>query len=83
MNDDTKTNIIPGYKGIMPLDLTNISPKFYTELIHQHKIDIHDYKIEQSLRPPEQRYENTVMKALRIHNIDAEAYTKYLLNKRR
>ena len=56
--------IIPGYNGIMDLDLTNINPVFYKELINQHLKDIENYKIEKYNLKPELRYENTIQAVL-------------------
>ena len=44
--------IIPGYKGIMDLDLTNVEPKLHKIMIEQHQEDIKLYKIEQSKSIP-------------------------------
>lgn len=55
-----KTKIIPGYNGIMPLDLTHIDPKYHREMIELHKKDIDNYKEEQEKLPPRLRYENSV-----------------------
>lgn len=52
--------IIKGYNGIMDLDLTHIPSQFHTEMIHQHRADIKEYKKEQRERPNRLRYENTV-----------------------
>ena len=56
-------NIIDGYNGIMPLDLTNVDKKLHKVLIDQHKKDIEEYKLEQEKLPIHLRYENTIMKA--------------------
>ena len=42
------TYIVSGYKGIMPLDLTHVDPKYHKVLINQHSADISDYKIYQN-----------------------------------
>lgn len=52
--------IIPGYFGIMDLDLTNIDSKFHHELINLHFQEIEEYKKEQLQRPKHIRYENCV-----------------------
>ena len=51
-----KKNIIDGYKGIMPLDLTNVDEKLHSILIKQHYKDIHLYKIEQAKLPKKLQY---------------------------
>lgn len=68
--------IIPGYKGIMDLDLTNIHPIIHESLIKQHKKDIEDYKIYQESLDPKQRYENTIE---RIEK--SRKHHQYLANK--
>ena len=55
-------NIIAGYNGIMPLDLTNVDKKLHKVLIDQHKKDIEEYKLEQEKLPIHLRYENTIIK---------------------
>ena len=39
-------NIIAGYNGIMPLDLTNIDKKYHKDLISEHKKNIEEYNLE-------------------------------------
>jgi len=68
-----KKNIIPGYNGIMPLDLTNVDVKYHSILIEQHYKDIDLYKKEQTKLPKKLRYENTVMRVEKIHKIDEKA----------
>ena len=57
---NTSNNIVPGYNGIMPLDLNLVAPKFWKIATNQHYKDIYEYKKEQSLLPKKLRYENTV-----------------------
>ncbi len=71
-----KKNIILGYNGIMPLDLTNVDIKLHSILIKQHYKDIDLYKIEQAQLPEKLRYENTVMRAERIHKMEEDARKK-------
>jgi hypothetical protein len=54
--------IIPGYQGIMDLDVRNMEPRYIKQAIDQHHNDIKIYKIDQSKLKPEHRYENTVMR---------------------
>ena len=42
-----KKYIIDGYLGIMPLDLTNVEPKYHRIMINEHNKDIEEYKLEQ------------------------------------
>lgn len=60
-----KQNIIPGYNGIMDLDLTNIDEKFHKEMIKIHLQEIKDYKKEQRALKPKLRYENSVERVLK------------------
>ena len=67
-----KQNIIEGYKGIMPLDLTLVDKKIHKSLIDQHLKDIEDYKIEQSKLKPEMRFENTIEKIKNLQDKEKE-----------
>ena len=55
-------NIIPGYHGIMDLDVRHMEQKYIKQAIDQHYNDIKKYKAEQELLKPEHRYENTVIR---------------------
>lgn len=82
-------NIIDGYNGIMPLDLTNVDKKLHKVLIDQHKKDIEEYKLEQEKLPIHLRYENTIIKVekqlqledyhrrKRIQKREEDKYKKY------
>jgi hypothetical protein len=54
--------IIPGYNGIMDLDITHMEQKHTKQAIEQHYNDIKKYKAEQELLKPEHRYENAVIR---------------------
>ena len=54
--------IIPGYKGVLDLDLSEIHPVIHESLINQHKKDIEDYKKYQESIPIHLRYDNTIQK---------------------
>lgn len=69
-------NIIPGYKGIMDLDLNLVDPKFHKIAAEQHTKDIGNYKAEQYLLKPHLRYENTIEKVKKIHEMDIIANKK-------
>ena len=69
--------IIKGYKGVMDLDLTFVDPFFHKIMIEQHKKDIVNYKSEQLKLRPEQRYENSIGKAL-----DSIKYHNKLMSRR-
>ena len=73
MNQNIKQIIIPGYNGIMDLDLTHIPSKYHKHMVALHNVDIWEYKHEQSMRPPELRYENAIVKALRVIHVDTMA----------
>jgi len=55
-------DIIPGYHGIMDLDVRNMDPRYIKQAIEQHKNDIKIYTVEQAKLKPEHRYENTIMR---------------------
>tara|TARA_Y100000389_G_C17338646_1_gene452058 strand:+ start:597 stop:881 length:285 start_codon:yes stop_codon:yes gene_type:complete len=69
-------NIIPGYKGIMDLDLSIIDSKYHNIVIEQHLKDIYNYKKEQSLLKSHLRYENTIERINKLHEIDHIASKK-------
>ena len=56
--------IIDGYKGVMPLDLTNVDIKYHKIMIQQHKADIKEYKKYQRSLEPRLRYDNSTKIAL-------------------
>jgi hypothetical protein len=60
-------NIIPGYHGIMDLDITNMEPRYIKQAIEQHENDIKIYNAEQAKLKPEHRYVNTVMRIDKQH----------------
>lgn len=63
--------IVPGYNGIMDLDLTNVDKRLHSVMIEQHKKDIEDYKEEQAKLPKRLRYENTIVKAQKVIEMDS------------
>jgi hypothetical protein len=65
-----KNNIVPGYKGIMDLDLSSISDHLKEDTINQHLNDIKNYRKEQSDLPERLRYENTIMYVNEVHRKD-------------
>ena len=58
--------IIPGYQGIMDLDLTTIPIHLHKETIALHQKDIKEYKIEQAQRPKHLRYDYVMRRVNRI-----------------
>ncbi len=69
-------NIIQGYQGIMDLDLSSIDSRYKDDAIRQHLLDIEEYKKEQSNLPVRLRYQNTILRALKLHKIDEDAAKK-------
>jgi len=57
-----KNLLIPGYKGVMDLDLTIVDPKYHTDVVTQHHKDIYEYKCREKTLKPNMRYENTILK---------------------
>ena len=78
-----KELIIPGYKGIMDLDLTNIDSKFHHEMVNLHYQEIKEYKKEQLQRPKHIRYEHCVKRILDQFKRDQEIVKKRELEKKR
>ena len=66
----SKDNIIPGYKGIMDLDLNLVDPKFRKLAAAQHMKDINNYKGEQYQLKPHLRYENTVARIEKLQKLE-------------
>lgn len=66
----SKDNIIPGYKGIMDLDLNFIEPKYRKETATQHMKEIDAYKSEQYQLKPHLRYENTVARIEKLQKLE-------------
>ena len=54
--------IIPGYQGIMELDVRDMDPRYIKQAIEQHENDIKMYIAEQAKLKPEHRYENTILR---------------------
>jgi len=65
-SSNNKELIIPGYHGIMDLDLTNIPEHFHKETIALHQKDIDKYKEEQNTRPEHLRYEYVMKRVNRM-----------------
>jgi len=71
-----KRDIVEGYQGIMPLNITDILPQFRKQALERHENDIKEYKREQLERPKQLRYENTVVRAENIRRMEAIASKK-------
>ena len=76
MSKNKESLIIKGYKGIMDLDLRNVDKELHETLIQQHYQDIKLYKKEQAERPKHLRYENTILRIEKIHQIDYKPILK-------
>ena len=76
MSKKHESKIIKGYKGIMDLDLRNVDKELHETLIQHHYQDIKLYKKEQAERPKHLRYENTILRIEKIHQIDYKAILK-------
>lgn len=76
----SKSHIIPGYNGIMDLDLQNIDINHRKQAIDQHYNDIKKYIKDQSEISPRLRYENTIMRIHKIHKRDIDALEKHALD---
>ena len=72
----SKDNIIDGYKGIMELDLNFIEPKYRKETALQHSKEIDAYKGEQYNLKPHLRYENTVGRIEKLHQLERSILAK-------
>jgi len=78
-----KRDIIPGYKGVMPLDIVRIDPKHRKQAISEHFNDIKLYTQYQNELSPRLRYENTIGKTNYIHKKDQDALVKRLYDANR
>ena len=65
----------------MDLDLNLVPSKFHKEAIDQHYKDIENYKKEQALLPKKLRYENTIVKAEKVIEIERLALQKRIKEK--
>jgi hypothetical protein len=70
-------DIIPGYKGIMDLDMTEVPEEQKNILMEQHFKDIANYKKEQATLKPHLRYENTIERVKKIHKTDQQYLQKH------
>ena len=79
----TTEGIIPGYHGMMDLDVRYMEPRHIKQAIDQHYNDIKKYTAEQSKLKPEHRYENTVLrinKQLEFTQLKQKKYYKNIDN---
>jgi hypothetical protein len=76
-----KHDIIPGYQGIMPLNLYSIDSMYRKQAIVQHLNDIKVYTQYQNNLSPRLRYENTIGRIIKLHKKDNDALEKRALVK--
>ena len=76
MVSNKEENIVKGYKGVMDLDLNLVPKEFWKVAIKQHEQDIKEYNMEQEKRPERLRYENTILRIKKLHEIDVKACEK-------
>jgi|SaaInlV_150m_DNA_4_1039716.scaffolds.fasta_scaffold34136_2 hypothetical protein len=74
--------MIDGYQGIMPLDTRNMKPEYIKQAIEQHEKDIKEYALRQSQLKPEHRYENTILRIQKQHELEVMHLNKRANNKR-
>ena len=77
-----KNMLIPGYKGVMDLDLTIVDPKYHKDVVTQHNKDIDEYKSREKTLKPNMRYENTILKIQTIQQRHRIILDKQLNEKR-
>jgi len=73
--------IIEGHKGVMPLDLSGIEPKYHKIMIKQHDADIKEYNRYQNSLPSRLRYENTNARIMKSLNLEQHIITQQNLAK--
>ncbi len=74
--------MIDGYQGIMPLDTRNMKPEHIKQAIEQHHNNIKEYTLRQSQLKPEHRYENTILRIEKQHELDNMHLNKRAENKK-
>ena len=77
-----KNMLIPGYKGVMDLDLSIVDPKYHKDVVTQHHKDIYDYKCREKTLKPNMRYENTILKIEKTQQRERRILDKQLNEKR-
>jgi len=70
------SNIVKGHKGVMDLDLDLVPKGFWKEAVKQHNRDIKEYNKGQDKLPERLRYENTILRIKKLHEIDEKAAEK-------
>jgi len=73
MKKQEEKDIVPGYKGVMDLDLSLVAKENHAVVLKQHDEDIKSYKLYQESLPEHLRYDNTVVRAEKVVATTVEA----------
>jgi uracil phosphoribosyltransferase len=73
MKKQEEKDIVPGYKGVMDLDLSLVAKENHAVVLKQHDEDIKSYKLYQESLPEHLRYDNTVVIAEKVIATTVEA----------
>ena len=73
MKKQEEKDIVPGYKGVMDLDLSLVAKENHVVVLKQHDEDIKSYKLYQESLPEHLRYDNTVVRAENVVATTVEA----------
>lgn len=73
MKKQEEKDIVPGYKGVMDLDLSLVAKENHAVVLKQHDEDIKSYKLYQESLPEHLRYDNTVVIAEKVIATTIEA----------
>ena len=73
MKKQEEKDIVPGYKGVMDLDLSLVAKENRAVVLKQHDEDIKSYKLYQESLPEHLRYDNTVVIAEKVIATTVEA----------
>lgn len=73
MKKQEEKDIVPGYKGVMDLDLSLVAKENHVVVLKQHDEDIKSYKLYQESLPEHLRYDNTVVRAEKVVATTVEA----------
>ena len=73
MKKQEEKDIVPGYKGVMDLDLSLVAKENHAVVLKQHDKDIKSYKLYQESLPEHLRYDNTVVIAEKVIATTVEA----------
>ena len=73
MKKQEEKDIVPGYKGVMDLDLSIVAKENHAVVLKQHDEDIKSYKLYQESLPEHLRYDNTVVRAEKVVATTVEA----------